>query len=82
MEKQDIVWKIVVDPRVPEGEMHVHPRTLAALQERLVSDLNGGVSVTYRTPPPRPAQGGCAETARFAATMEAGILSHKASRKE
>ena len=50
MEKQDVVWKIVVDPSVPEGEMHVHPATLAALQERLVGDLNGGVSVTYKAP--------------------------------
>ena len=50
MEKQDIVWTIVVDSSIPEGEMHVHPATLAALQERLVGDLNNGVSVTYKAP--------------------------------
>ena len=76
MEKQDIVWKIVVDPNVPEGEMHVHPTTLAALQEQLVGDLGAGVSVTYRTPRDT------SETDRFAATVDAGILSHKAGRRE
>ena len=76
MEKQDTVWKIVVDPNVPEGEMHVHPMTLAALQERLVGDLGAGVSVAYKMSQDTP------ETDRFAATMDAGILSHKAGRRE